>query len=292
MRFVIDETSWNFEGLEPDLCIEALEEMLDRLDDAQEQGHGCCYSSDLFNTPLRDGLSFYELYKNDSPIRISPEIRIRIAAVFSRLQAWQDLDTPWPNSFEAEIAGNALEFAPSIAWAHARAVRSAKEAVACISHPIRRISGEVVVTVEATTASLWFVSTARDAEYFFRWLIVETTKKPEEMEALAAFAFRNIDFVEGAFSGIKTMSKPYQVLARGIVKHLGAFSDEGARIFSGPRDRVAAEFGPFGVDISDENGETKNSRIAKAERTIIVNEETRIFWWHSKIERKRHPKAA
>src|SRR5271166_3854792 len=137
------------------------------------------------------------------------------------------------------------------------------------------------------TASVWFVSSARDAEYFFRWLIVEATVNPDEMEALSASAFRNLDFVTGAFNGIKSMSKPYRKLRQIIVVHLGAFSDEGARIFSGAWDRVPTEFGSLGVDISDENGDTKRNRIARIQRTRTVAGEQRVFWWHTRLERDR-----
>jgi len=256
VRFVIDETSWKFDDLDPAVCIEALEEMLDRVDDVLSQGHGCCYSDDLFHIPVRDGRSFYELYEDDSAIPVPPDVRMRVAAAFGRLPAWQNLDAPWPEDFDVAIAGGIPEFAPSIAWAHKQTMRGVAVAPACISHPIRRASGRVDVTVLGATAPVWFVSAARDTEHFFRWLIVEATDSPDEMEALSASAFRNLDFVADAFNGIKSMSKPYRELRQTIVVHLGAFSDEGARIFSGAWDRVPAEFGSLGVDISDENGDT------------------------------------
>jgi hypothetical protein len=143
------------------------------------------------------------------------------------------------------------------------------------------------VTVAGATIPVWFVSAARDAEYFFRWLIVETTHSPGGMEGFSGSAFRNLDFVEGAFNGIKSMSKPYRELRQIIVMHLAAFSDEGARIFSGAWDRVSAEFGSLGLDISDESGDTKRNRAARAERTRSVADEQRVFWWHSKLERDR-----
>src|SRR6202023_992626 len=195
---------------------------------------------------------------------------------FGRLPAWQDLDAPWPEDFDAAIAGGTPEFARSIAWAHKQTMRGTAAASACISHPVRRASGRIDVTVLGATAPVWFVSAARDTEYFFRWLIVEATDSPDEMEALSPSAFRNLDFVAGAFNGIKSMSKPYRELCQTIVTHLGAFSDEGARVSSGAWDRVPAEFGSLGVDISDENGDTKRNPAARIERTRTVAGERRI----------------
>lgn len=284
MRFVVDETSWNLNDLDPVLCVEALEKVLDCIEFVQAQGHGCCRSDELFNMPIRDGRSFYELYHEDSPVPIPPEVRERIAVVFSHLPEWED----WPTSLDAAIAGDAPQFAPSIAWAHKQTTRCTARAVACISHPIRRPIGMVEVTVAAVTTTIWFVSEERDTELFFRWLIKETTESPEEMKALSASAFRGLDFIDGAFNGIKDMSTGYRSSVSVIVGHLAALSDEGVRIFSGSWSRVPAEFGRFGVDISDENGATKSNRTARSERTRIVNGEARVFWWHTKLERHQN----
>jgi len=284
MRFVVDENSLIFDGLEPEMCVEALEQVLDRLDDAQADGHACCYSDELFNIPVRDGRTFYELYNSDSPIPISWDVQVRVATAFGRLPAWQDLQLPWPNELDVVVGVGPLEYAPSIAWAHMQTSLGASNAVACITHTLKRASGRTNVAVAGKTIPVWFAATARDCERFFRWLILETTKTPDEMEKLSASAFHALDFVSGAFSGIKHMSKSYILIAPAIVAHLAALSDEGRRIFSGPRDRVANEFGPFGVDISDENGSTKSNSKARAERTLVVNGEERIFWWHTKLE--------
>lgn len=277
----LNEYEWTFsEGT----CVETLEAVLDRVDDAQEHGHGCCYSDELFCLPVRDGRTFYELYDADTPLAIPQDVQQRVAVAFSRMQTWQEIDASWPTDFEVVVGEGPLEKAPSIAWAHAQAILGATSAVACIAHQLMRANGQVSVIVAEKTIPVWFVSNARDYERFFRWLIVETTSSPDEMEELSASAFHSLDFVEGAFSGVKHMSKPYIDVAPAIVDHLAAFSDEGRRIFSGPGNRVAAEFGPFGVDISDESGRTKRNNKARAKRTVVVNGNARVFWWHSKLE--------
>ena len=254
-----------------------LEETLDIIDDALERGHGCCRSEELFCIPVREGRSFWDLCAANSPIVIPREVLVRITVAFDRMPVWEDLDGQCPDSFEAAVNGGAMEDAPSIAWAHAQAQFDKRRSMACITHRKRHGSGQLDVLVGTTSVPLWFVSTARDCERYFRWLIIETTSSPGQMKALAASAFRDLQFVDGVFDGIKSMSKPYTAIAPAIVAHLAAFSDEGRRIFDGPRPRVAAEFGALGIDISDENGNTKGNRRARNERTLLVDGEERVF---------------
>ncbi len=261
--------------------------MLDLLDDAQEHGVSACYSEDLFHFPVFGEMTYFDLYQDASPIRIPDDVRERVASIFSRLIKWQDLDLPWPPAFEVKIDGKPEESAPSIAWAHARAIEDIARAVACLVLPAGRIAGSFLVSVDDEVRTLWFVTDSQTYRSFFRWLIVETTRNPAEMQLLANPAFPELDFVQGAFNGIRDMSKPYHELVDSIVRHLGAFSDHGRRIFSGQWQHVEAEFGPLGVDISDENGNTKRDSNARKKHIRRVDGTDIIFWWHSKLERDR-----
>jgi len=208
MRFVIDETSWRFDGLDQNVCIEALEILLDLLDDANEQGHLACYSEELFSIPIWQNKSFYELYEPGSPISIPWEVQERIASIFGRLSKWQELDLLWPSAFEVKIAQENEEYAPSIAWAHEQMKQDKAHAVACLVFPDIRSKGCLPVVVAGCIESLWFIDDAQNYYNFFRWLITDTTKNPSEMEAFALSAFPEIDFAPGVFNGIKSMSKP------------------------------------------------------------------------------------
>jgi hypothetical protein len=132
-----------------------------------------------------------------------------------------------------------------------------------------------------------FVANAHDIEKYFRWLIAKYATTSDEIAELAAFAFTQLLFVPKCFDGIRRMSRPCRHLASTIVGHLAAFSDEGQTIFRGPRSMVPAKFGSLGVEISDENGNTKSNSQAKRERRIIFDGEELFFWWHSKIEPHR-----
>ncbi len=153
--------------------------------------------------------------------------------------------------------------APSIAWAHEQMVQDKINAVACIIFPYGRQTGYFSVTVNGNTESHWFVADSQTYCNFFRWLITDTTKNPSEMEAFAHSAFPAVDFVPGVFNGIKNMSKPYRELVKPLVSYLSVLSDQGKRIFSGDWMIAPAEFGSRGVNISDENGNTKGKQGGK-----------------------------
>lgn len=286
MRFVVDETSWRFDGVAPHACLEAFELMLDQLDTAEQEEHTVYYSEELFNSPVLGAQTFYELYAAESELPIPREIQERVAAIFGRLGRWEGSGSN-PTDYDVQVAGGNAEFAPSVAWAHARTKACRADAVACVVFPLGRPDGCFDVAVNGCKVELWFIGSEARYREFFRWLIEATTASPDGMEKFSRSAFPELAFVEGVFSGIKKMSKGYGELAKPIVHHLSALSDNGRRIFLGPWKNAPREFGALGVVISPENGKTKSNSTAKAERTINVEGEDFIFWWHTKLEPDR-----
>jgi hypothetical protein len=285
VRFVIDESGIRLDGLAPAEGIELVETLLDRLDDARAMGHQACFGEELFRTPILGPLSFWELCDPESPICLPVEVQQRAAAAFGALPRWDEIEDAEPVAdYDVTLDGGPALFASSIAWAHAQARRGGLNAVACICFSRNRTTGRVAVSVAGHAEDLWFAETSPDVEGFFRWLLAERSRHLDEMEALAPSAFPNLDFVAGCFEGIRHMSKGYRDLAPAITHHLSTFSDQGQRIFSGAWQRASAEFGPFGVDISDENGATKQNRVARADHERIFDGTPMLFWWHSKLE--------
>lgn len=283
IRLVIEETSWRFDGIPAAECLDALERLLDRIDDAYAEGHDSCYSEDLFDVFVLEDKRFYDLCSEDSPFRIPVEVQERIASIFGRLQKWQDLSLP--NSFDVCVGTAQEEFAPSIAWAHAQATDDPLNAPACLVFEPVRAEGCFPVAVEGRLRDIWFVSSRPSYNGYFRALIEQFSVSPHEMESLSHSAFPELEFFSGCFGGIKDMSKPYRELAKPLVHHLSALCDDGGRIFAGAREQIAAEFGALGVDISNENGNTKGDGEALKERTRVVDGEKVEFLWHTKLER-------
>ncbi len=287
MFFVVDETSLDFNKVGADKCIESLEILLDNLDEAIDSGYNTCYSGELFHTCVWDEMCLYDLYVETSPVIIPHEVQERIAVIFNRMPQWEDLQEEWPTSFDVEINGSAKEEAPSIAWAHKRTRESLNGAVGCFVFAGGRNSGKMDVKINEDITTLWFIEALEQHKLFFRWIIANKTKNHQELQNYIAPAFPSIDFVDDCLAGIKDMSKKYTEIIDDIVIHLGVLSDYGNDIFEGDWQKATYEFGSRGINVTDENGKTKQNKKAKKERTICISGQEIVFWWHSKIERDR-----
>ena len=229
-QFLVDEVSWR-EGVIRLPYVERIEQILDTIDYLLDRGHSCIYSDELFTCPLIGDRTFYDLYDLSAPTPIPAELQERVAAIFGRLRVWQDLDAPWPNSFDVSVDGRDVEYAPSVAWAHTRACEGADKAVPCIVHSERRPCGSVSVRVQESVAEVWMIASIEDAPAYFRWLISKTTNSPDEMARIARDAFPALDFVAEVFDGVKAMSKPYRAIVDDLILHLGFLPTTGG-VFS------------------------------------------------------------
>jgi len=283
-RFVVDERSINLNGLESSAGKKLIQDMLYLIYDVQEEGHVVCFDDDLFTMSVLHDRSFWELCDPESPVRLDAELSQFASAIFGRMPRWYETETPGPADFDVSIDGRSKETSASVAWAHRQAIVGGLSSAACLSAFGGRRTGVVEVVVAGQLEEVWFADTRRGIEQYFRWIIAKHASTPDQIANVAPFAFTQIRFVDRCFDGIGKMSKPCRQLAPAIVAHLAAFSDEGKRIFSGPWARAPLEFAALGVQISDENGNTKSNAIARRERSIILDGETQLFWWHSKIE--------
>jgi hypothetical protein len=287
MRYVMDETCLDFNGCTNEEYINSLEYVLDVLDDAILAGYDCFYSSEMFLRLVYNEFSIWELFNPQSPIAISAEVRIRLAVIFSKLKSIQDFDDEdiYKSSFKFKETG--VECCHSVAWACFIMLSGADEIAICITSNLSCNEGLLIMESDLGCVDLWFVASQKSSQNMFRWIICNFTSSPSEMENYASYAFTNLNFIEGAFNGIKGMSKPYANLLEPIVKHLSTLSDEGERIFSGRREDIEAEFGAYGVNLSDENGATKRNSRTKSERTAKFKNQDRHFWWHTKLEKHK-----
>ncbi|MGH0275914.1 hypothetical protein NKZ35_25350 [Sinorhizobium meliloti] len=284
IRFAIDERSLDLNGLGRSQAGESLGSFLWNLGLILEADHGICYDEDLFYNELREGFTFWQLFDADAGLNLTPEDCELAAAIFGTMPKWHELDPPQPNDIDVKIDDGPVETSGPVAWAHARA-RQGFDAAACIALPHRRASGDHRVSVAGVERNVWFVYGEKDVQWFFRSLLSTNAETPDDFDRYSAAAFPDLLFVDKCFDGIRKMSKRCRDLAPTLVDHLTAFADEGQRIFSGHWQNAPAEFGALGIDVSDENGNSKGDPKAAKERLRKFDGEELYFWWHSKLER-------
>ncbi len=283
IRFVIDESSWQFDQMTPLTCRDALDQLLDQIELALEHGHRVCYSEELFWQSVWQDKTFYELLAPDCGFLIPHEVNERLASIIYRLPKWQDLSATQPSSNQVTINGNAQQ-AASLSWAAQQTQTSQSNAVAALILPTRHPASLYVLGTTMGSIPIWLVADHTSYQDFFRWLICETSKNPTELAQWAKSAFLKLDFHDDALPGIKHMSKPFHELLPDLVRHLAALSDHGKAIFSHPWQEVPKRFGEHGVEMSQENGNTKSNAKARKQRTRTHKGEEVVFWWHSKLE--------
>lgn len=288
MRFVVDESSVQFAGIAPLDDLERFEQLLDRIDDVLAHKYKITYSADLFVNPVLNGQTLYDLYTVTQQLHIPRVVQERVAVIFGRLTKWDDVDADLPPDFEVAVGNSQPIWAPSIAWVHDQAIKNGDQRSACIVMSTGFSEGAHNVTCAGKALPITFISSASGYLQFFRWVIEKTTKSPIEIDEFSASAFPNIRIIPGATNGIKDMSKPYVNLVAALVHHLSVFSDESFASFGvGSWQNVPAYFGSKGVNMSDENGNTKANGHAQQERTRVVDGKSITFWWHSKLELDR-----
>jgi len=281
-RFAIDERSYWLPHLTADAVASQIASLLDLMEECQQAGHGICYDQDLILQPIWDGSTFWELFER-ADLPLLDIDREKAAIQFSTLIFWDETREQQPTELDVSVAGGPDEASGTIAWAHAQADRGI-EAAACITSGVTRPIGRQAVQIGGGPAkAVWFVDDSVRKTNYIRDLIAQHARNVEEFGSLAAEAFADLKFMEGCFGGIRDMSRAVQQIAPDLVRHLSVLSDEGAAIFAGPWQNAPAQFAAFGVNISDENGNTKQNAKARRERTLTVDGQELLFWWHTKI---------
>ncbi|MCA1197312.1 hypothetical protein K9B35_04985 [Sphingomonas sp. R647] len=285
-RFAIDERSFQLTGLPADQVAPAIKALIDLLREVTNAGHRVCFDPDMFTMPIWGGLSFYELFTAGT-VGLSVEDQIAATTYFATIVRWDDVNGPAPAALDVSVSGGPMETSGTLAWAHTRASLKLS-AAACISCAATRPLGlNDVQLIGGGLEKIWFVNDMAGVRNFFRDLLSVHAGAPADLELLASDAFPELAFVNGSFAGIKSMSRGLPQIAPDIVRHLGALSDYGQAVFQAAWIDAEASFGARGVSLSDENGKTKQNKVARKERAREIDGQEILFWWHTKIEPDR-----
>lgn len=262
MRFVLEESSWAWDGQGREAYIEKIEQLLDRLDVVCERQEGYAASEELLSQNIFAQRTLADLLWNrDSPLRLPIEVLERISALFGRMHRW-DEDIAWPEDFEVLIDGKAA-VSPSAAFT--RQLVSQGKATACLPLP-GLWKGLCRIAVKDREVPVHFVVDESTHRAFFRdALNVERTNEAG-LEVLAPHAFPDLCFLPGLWDGIRHFAGGYARVRDKLHELLAVLDDYGAWAFTDLSDQLSrSESVPY------DTGESQNETSREAARAIIQN---------------------
>lgn len=299
MDFVIEESSWAWDGSEPAAYLERVESLLDRLDVARERGEVFMASGELLAQRLVGERSLADLlWGEDEAIGLSHDLRERLTVLLGPLLFW-DEDGVYPG-LDVEIEGVEV-FSPSAAYAHARV--GAGDATACLPLPgIWR--GPQAVFVDGRGESVHFVTDEATHRGFFRGQIA-ARKVEGAVEPLAPHAFPDTYFVDGVWRGLRDFEGGYTRVRDDLLSFLECFDDNAGWIYSDitgrlTRDEMAPpqgapqaisnkiledRFAALGLLVSPEAGDVHKNERSRMARERTIGGRVLYCEWHLKIER-------
>ncbi|MGH8901264.1 MAG: hypothetical protein ACRDYA_06175 [Egibacteraceae bacterium] len=290
LRVVFDESSVDFVELalkEGDF-VERIEAHLDELADVlmtmRARGMAVAVSPLGFGTECWPGVPFDSFLGDgrlpvESGIReVDRDARVRCNNLLDRCPNW---DLGGVTDLEVTIDNRRL-LAPSIAYAHARELRSSRVACLVFGGCVRR--GEALVSVAGVTASIRFLADADDVPGFLRTVFSAENVPEGEFFVLATDAFPMLVFAEKLnFSSFKGT---YRHVRDDVVTALAAINDHFSLLLeehAGQPDLVERGLGRLGCNASRESQNTRSSSRLMGKRDVHYQGQKVRCEWHAKL---------
>ena len=299
MYFVLEESSWTWDGQDPANYVLRIQALLERLAVAVEREEAFMLSGALLTQTLCGSSTVGDLlWGHVDGIELPHDARELATALLAHLQYW-DEDGEY-SELDAEIEGIKV-FSPSAAYAHARI--GTGEVIACIPLP-GRWRGPCIVTVRQTRRSMHFVTDEVTHRGFFR-AEIEAKKREAALERLAVHAFPDTYFVDGIWRGLRDFKGGYTRVRSDLLRFLELFDDYATWIFSDTTGRLSAaefapseatkqsigdkllmeRFGALGLNVSPESREVYETQRSRTAREVHVRGRALYCEWHYKVER-------
>jgi hypothetical protein len=298
MYFVLEESSWVWDGEDVGMLVERIEQLLDRIDDAKSRGERVSASRELLGQSVA-GVPLGELFWATDRRVLTREVRERLVPVFNAISFWDDLE-PF-EEFEATIAGRDV-VSPSAVHVHACVRRG--ETVACLPLP-GTWAGPCSVRVRDEPELIHFVVDDATHRGFFRSAVVACKHELRAIEALAPHAFPDTCFIDGVWRDARHFDGGYPRVRDSLLAFLSILDDHGAWVFTDQTGRLSPgeptsvgdpriavtrglierRFRGFGLEVAPENPDVGKDAECRRARTRRLGAQQLYCEWHYKIER-------
>ena len=300
MRFVLEESSWSWDGQDREGFIERLEQLLDRTDVARERGEAFAASTELLRQQVHGHELSDLLFNTELPLSLPPEVGQRVAALLGSLTLWDEREQ-WPG-LEVRIGGAEPVLSVSGAFAHART--EAGVATACLALP-GKVSGPQEVVMDGLPVQVHFVVDEATHRAFFRHALEVERVDERGLEELAEHAFPDLYFCDGVWRGLGEMEGGYARVREALHQVLGVLDDHGAWVFTDESGRlsrndpapsdaerqpvtnqlVGRRFQQWGYEVAPEKPNVREDGACRRARERMLGRRTLYCEWHYKFER-------
>lgn len=289
-RIVVDESSFDFRSLSEERLTDLLNDFSDALEELSEQ-QPVAVSPLWIETECADGRELYDvLYEGETP-RVGRDARLRMVRLMDRCPTW---DTTLPGlPDQVEVAGAAQD----LAWSLCYAWRQSRQGhhVACLVFAAKDQGGwHLVSAIDGSSGrpvseEVFFLAEASSASEFWRSLFTKENVAEGDFFHRARQVYPDLVFADSLsfrkFDGAYPEMRDWAVRVLSVVHD--HFADALA-VHAGQPNKVQAELGRFGLDLSPESPNTRSKPRIIKQRDVEHDGETYRCEWHGKKERHRN----
>lgn len=286
MRFVVDESGFEFSDETPGRLEATLLRFLDLLDYAKSTGAEIGKWSQIWSIEGRSGRRLADLLYASA--EVDRDIRLLTGGRLDKLGCWDELDLNPP--LDVLVAGHSVGLAPGIALCAIAHSRGRGVALLTTDQSGRRGSLEVSVSSFAP-AMVHFLLEPIDGPKFWRSTVEVEDMDAEGLAAICPLAFPRLRFGDGTWRRVDRFDGSFRDLRNKLLGDLAGLDDYALdvwRQFAEPA-RIAAEMASRGaVNCSRDSPQTHRNAAAMAERDVTFEGRTVRCEWHTKLEAHRN----
>ncbi len=304
MAFIVNGADWYFDGMSAEEVEALIDHALAFVEVSVDRGEKVWIGDDFQTRPMYGGRSIWDLFADNSPIRLPGEISQELAGWLSKAHYYADVDE-WPDGAE-DVFISIGETTPvdnaDVAWVH-HCIRASIPA-ASFTLGATALSD---TTTAAGVATLHFVGDEIGRRRFWRDVIVLEGDGLESLVRNSPHAYPALLFADGVLRHVDRLSGGYPASRQRVQTALAALDDWGHWVFTWPPPAISPQEGPpldadarpgnlliqnrfagVGLTAAPENPDVWKDRVSREARQTILAARTLYCEWHVKLEPHRN----
>jgi hypothetical protein len=284
-RIVVDESSFDFRGIDDDLLSDLLDDLAEALEAIQES-QSVSISPEWGAIECDDGLELCQFLYDATQRRVSPDIKRRLSLHLDKCQSWEaTADVTGP----LEIDTRPIDMAWSVNYAVRSGASGACMACIVLASSSRRGWLHVTSLADTVESDVYFFAAALELARFWRDLYQRDDIPEPRFFDLAAHAFPSV--VMSSELTFRKFDGTYAEMRDWVVTALSVINDEFAAAMTagaGQPNIVQSALGRFGLNLSPESPKTRGNHKVMRQRDVEHEGEIYRCEWHAKKEPHRN----